>query len=48
MYTRFRLVLKSMTLNNLWARFKVIDSLYVLYKRVELATQHPGMWILAH
>jgi len=27
MYTRFRLVPKSMTLNDLWARFKVIDSL---------------------
>ena len=27
MYTRFRFVPKSMTLNNLWARIKVIDSL---------------------
>ena len=27
MYTRIRLVSKSMTLNDLWARFKVIDSL---------------------
>ena len=27
MYTRFRLVQNSMTLNDLWARFKVIDSL---------------------
>jgi len=27
MYTRFRLVPKSMTLDDLWARFKVIDSL---------------------
>jgi len=27
MYTRFRLVPKLMTLNDLWARFKVIDSL---------------------
>jgi len=27
MYTRFRLVPKSMTLNHLWAKFKVIDSL---------------------
>jgi len=29
MYTRFRLVPKSMTLNDLWARFKVIYSLNV-------------------
>ena len=27
MYTRFRLVPKSMTLDDLWARFKVVDSL---------------------
>ena len=27
MYTRFRLVPESMTLDDLWARFKVIDSL---------------------
>ena len=26
-YTRFRMALKSMTLNDLWARFKVTDSL---------------------